>query len=415
MMEDNGDSLISIDILQKIQKINQQILNHKDVIKETPSLVKFVNSGNSDTSNDSKKLETDSKPDLSSNSDSKPLISAQSISDDEISMKKTENRDDSKDLKSENDDGKGSDDGKKEEGKGKKKKKEKKAKLQFPVYITLWVIYFYLGILLPLNLFFLYMLYIFIPKFIMIGYPHNWNTYWYIFKDPLGVINAFMKVLSDPTGLIVFLTSPLVFVGIYLFKLFCDATIMKFYMWMLNKVQPRRQMINAPPRGDTASDVMMYHTRNFLLRIIKWEFSKCPFPWLTIWMFNYIGTNKLGKGTTIEDGFICCEYLETGKNVYIGFGAITSSHLVEGIYGALTVKKVKLGNNVVIGSRSAVPPGTEMGDNSQVLWNSAILKFQKIKEGANYWGLPVSKLTKNRYKKFIKLPKEVEEKYKSSK
>ncbi|MHA1821240.1 MAG: hypothetical protein ACTSU2_14985 [Promethearchaeota archaeon] len=279
----------------------------------------------------------------------------------------------------------------------------------FGIYISMWVIYFYFGIILPLNLLVLYFSTIFIPGFLMQGGLKDWNTWLYIFINPKKVFGAFMPILQNPISLIIFLTSPLVFVGLYLLKMFNYAVIMKFYYWLLDVIRPRRELLNAVPRGKTKADIEVYHTRNFLLRIIKWEFTKSPFPWLTNWMFNFIGSNEIGKNTTLEDGYVCQEYLETGKNVYVGFGSVTTSHLVEGIYGALILKKIILDDNVCIGARCAIPPGTHFRKNSQLLWYSAVIKYQKTKEGVSYWGLPASRLTRKKCIKLLKVPEEVQE------
>jgi acetyltransferase-like isoleucine patch superfamily enzyme len=256
---------------------------------------------------------------------------------------------------------------------------------------------------------------VFIPLFLEAGGPKTWDTWLYTFLHPIEIWNAFLPILQDPVSLTIFLTSPLVFIGIYLLKMFIYACIAKFYLWGFKLIHPRKELINALPRGNTAKDVGIYYNRNFILRMIKWEFSKSMFPWLLNWMYNFINTNKIGKNCTFEDGYVCQEYLETGKNVYVGYGTVTTSHLLEGIYGALILKKIKLADNVCIGSRCAIPPGTEFNENSEMLWYSGVIKYQRVKPGVVYWGLPASRLTKQKYYKLIKLPKEFQDEKKEKK
>ncbi len=268
-------------------------------------------------------------------------------------------------------------------------RKKSRANLQFPTYIGLWIPYYILSIT---------------PSIIILAI-------YIIFLCKKLIINP----VSLPVRLLIFFFTPLVFIGLYIFKLFCSATMAKLYYWIFNKIRPRKEMINALPRGDTAKDVQMYWTRNFFLRLIKWEFTKCPFPWFVNWMFNYVGSTKIGKGTVIEKGgYICQEYLELGKNCYTGPMSGQSSHVNEGIYGGFTLKKIKMGDNSVLCTRCMLAPGVEVGENSQILTMSGVTKFSKLKPNTSYYGLPVGTMSDKRFNKYIQLAGELKNNPKES-
>ncbi len=259
-------------------------------------------------------------------------------------------------------------------------KQKTNAKLQFPIYISLWIPYYLLSI----------------TPFIILTALYCFHILFPLFREQLTFTSY---------NLIIFLTCPLVLITLYLFKLFCSATTAKLYYWIFNKIRPRKEMINALPRGDTAKDVEIYWTRNFFLRLIKWEFTKCPFPWLVNWMFNYVGSTKIGKGTVIDKpGYICQEFLELGENCYTGPMSGQSSHVNEGIFGGFTLKKIKLGNNSVLCTRCMLAPGVEIGENTQILTMSGVTKFTKLKSNSSYLGLPVGRISEKRFQKYIKLP-----------
>jgi len=185
----------------------------------------------------------------------------------------------------------------------------------------------------------------------------------------------------------------------------------KLYYWIFNKIRSRKELINALPRGETEKDVQIYWTRNFFLRLIKWEFTKCPFPWLVNWMFNYVGSTKIGKGTVIDKpGYICQEYLELGKNCYLGPMSGQSSHVNEGVYGGFSLLKIKMGNNSVLCTRSMLAPGVEVGENTQILAMSGVTKFTKLKSNSTYYGLPVGRISNKRFYKYIQLPELLQDK-----
>ena len=262
--------------------------------------------------------------------------------------------------------------------------KKRRVKLQFPIYIGLWIPYYLLSIA---------------PSIISLALYLK-SLVKYIFIEPVSI----------PLQLMIFFTAPLVLLALYVFKLFCSSTMAKLYYWMFNKIRPRKELINAIPRGDTAKDVQMYWTRNFFLRLIKWEFTKCPFPWLVNWMFNYVGSTKIGKGTVIDKpGYICQEYLELGENCYLGPMSGQSSHVNEGVYGGFSLKKITMGDNSVLCTRCMLAPGVEVGEKSQILTMSGVTKFTKLKSNSSYYGLPVGKISDKRFKKYIQLPEELRE------
>ncbi|TFG17564.1 MAG: hypothetical protein EU530_10425 [Promethearchaeota archaeon] len=266
--------------------------------------------------------------------------------------------------------------------------KKNRAKLQVPIYIGLWIPYYLCSI----------------APSIILGGIYYFHILYRIFT---------VSIQFTVENSLIFFTSPLVLLALYIFNLFCFASMSKLYYWMFNKIHPHKELINALPRGDTAKDVQIYWTRNFFLRLIKWKFTKCPFPWLVNWMFNYVGSTKIGKGTVIDKGgYICQEYLELGENCYTGPMSGQSSHVNEGIYGGFTLKKIKMGNNSVLCTRCMLAPGVEVGENTQIITMSGVTKFSKLKPNSSYYGLPAGKISDKRFNKYIQLPEELIEKKK---
>jgi hypothetical protein len=199
--------------------------------------------------------------------------------------------------------------------------------------------------------------------------------------------------------------SPGVLILLFLLRLFFVVLLSKIGIRWCNWRSPRQEMIGAKGVGKKeARAVNYYHLRGIILRVLKWEITKSPFPWLAPWAFNFVGANKLGRGTILEDHFYCPEYLETGKNVYIGQGAIVSSHLVEGKYGAITLKRVHMEEHTVINAFNPISPGTYFGPYTEFLPMSGVTKFQKVKGFAKYFGLPVSRISTKRYLKLLDIP-----------
>ncbi len=96
---------------------------------------------------------------------------------------------------------------------------------------------------------------------------------------------------------------------------------------------------------------------------------------------------KCGKNVYLASGSVLDSYLvEIGDNSFIGMRAIISSHINENRY--LTLKPVKIGNNVTIGGYAIIAPGAEIGDNSTIGVSSFVKKNQKIPPNSVYAGVP---------------------------
>jgi acetyltransferase-like isoleucine patch superfamily enzyme len=143
-----------------------------------------------------------------------------------------------------------------------------------------------------------------------------------------------------------------------------------------------------------------------MIKYPKNSVIKGPFPWLANWMYNFIGTNEIGKGTTIEEQACGAKFIEVGDNCYIGVNSILTSHLVEGIFGNIAYFKIKLGNNVTFSALNCIAPGTEINDNSYLLPLACTSKFNNLKGNNYYFGIPLRKIFTKKLQGFLQLTKE---------
>ncbi|MHA1612095.1 MAG: hypothetical protein ACTSVZ_11680 [Promethearchaeota archaeon] len=226
-------------------------------------------------------------------------------------------------------------------------------------------------------------------------------------------ISQFLRisvVFRDWSLLILAALTPLVILGAFFLRLLLVVLFSRWLMKFCNWRSPHTELVSAKGIGKKeAREINYYHLRGVILRLLKWEVSKSVYPWLVPWAFNFVGANKIGKGTVLEDQFYTQEFLETGKNVYIGYGSNVSSHTVEGKYGAITLKTVKCGENAVIGPFNILPPGSELEPYAEFMPMSAIVKFRRVKGFSKYFGLPVGKISYKRYIRMLKIPEQKQE------
>ncbi|MBN1801677.1 MAG: hypothetical protein JW891_09245 [Candidatus Lokiarchaeota archaeon] len=226
----------------------------------------------------------------------------------------------------------------------------------------------------------------------------------FLFYPKILLAENFLAIISQLDSLLILLITPIVFLFCYLLRLFLIALITRVLWAITEKRSPSRDGII--PRNIHSKTLNYYHLRSFIIKYPKYMFSKGLFPWLTTWLYNFVKTNSLGKGTTIEEQVCADKYLETGKNVYIGVNSVLTSHVVEGIFGNISNFKIKIGENVTMGGWNATGPGGVIGDNSVLLPAAHAGKHFNVLGKNYYFGVPMRKLTIKKIQKYLALSPE---------
>jgi len=197
---------------------------------------------------------------------------------------------------------------------------------------------------------------------------------------------------------------PIVILVCYIFRLFILALITRIFWNITEKKTPSKNGVI--PRNIKSKTLNYYHIRSFLIKYPKHLFTKGMFPWLITWMYNYVGSNKIGKGTVIEEQVCADRFVEIGDNSYIGVNSVLTSHLVEGIFGNTVYFKLKVGNNTTLGGWNCFASGTEIHDNSYLLPSATGGKHYIVKGDNFYFGMPLRKLFKKKIVEFLDLSPE---------
>jgi len=114
-------------------------------------------------------------------------------------------------------------------------------------------------------------------------------------------------------------------------------------------------------------------------------------PPIKVLFLKMIGC-KIGKNVVLAaDEWIFDPYVtEIGDNTTIGARAVILGHVGEG--GRIYIKKVTIGNTVLIGTDAMIMPGVTIEDNVVVGAKSLVLKDQVLKKGKMYAGIPASEI-----------------------
>ncbi|MFX1340623.1 MAG: hypothetical protein ACFFDK_18580 [Promethearchaeota archaeon] len=258
-------------------------------------------------------------------------------------------------------------------------------KLKFHWYLLAFFTIYTLSFILPGIIFTLYLHYYFAPFF-------------------LGVTN-FICIFTELNSLFVLLLMPLVIIICYLIHLFFVALITRLFWQHTEKISPTKDGII--PRNIQSKTLDYYNIRSFMIKYPKNAFVKGPFPFLINWLYNFVGTNKIGKGTTIEEQFGADRYVEIGDNCYIGVNSGFSSHSVAGIFGNISYFKIKLGDNVTTSALNCLAPGVQINDNAYLMPMAGAIKHTILKGDNNYYfGAPLRKIFKKKILEYLKITEE---------
>jgi len=210
------------------------------------------------------------------------------------------------------------------------------------------------------------------------------------FTTPFNLEN-FLEV---NTLIIAFIT-PLILISIYLIHLFFVALFTKWF-YKLADVHGLEQGVFDRNLNESSRMLDYYHFRSFLFKYPIFAYIRSPFPWLLNWELRFLRSNKVGKGTIIEDTFIH-SHINFGKSCYVGTFSHITNHVVDGVYGEenLTFFGAKIGDNCVFNVASGALPGLEMEENSTILPMCATIKYDKLGKNGIFGGFPAKKFKEN--------------------
>lgn len=226
-------------------------------------------------------------------------------------------------------------------------------------------------------------------KFLIIYIPILWFSglpvaiYWYEWT-------RLKLVWTDWITTILFLPFAILCMT-YIFVLSC-IFFCKLFLVLINLIHKPKEGIFLAEIGD--SDFEFWCLRTELKKLALWFTRNVPIPYIDVLAFRWFGL-KMDFSSHLNDAWVDTEFINFGRRVMVGQGAVVMSSMVVGKY--LIIKEVFMDDYVVIGGQSTVAPGLMIGKDTVLGACTATTFGQVLDPGWIYFGIPAIKLKENKY------------------
>ena len=153
-------------------------------------------------------------------------------------------------------------------------------------------------------------------------------------------------------------------------------------------------------KGNTDDLIRYYHIRGLLYKWPVFFSKKSFFPWSVNYVLREISNNIVSKDALIGDVFVGLEFTDIAEGAVILDGSSVSSHVVDSIFGALSILTVKIEKNAIISPNIIIGPGALIEEGMMIGPRCLLPKRWKndAPKGNEFvWGHPVP----NKKREFI--------------
>jgi len=227
-------------------------------------------------------------------------------------------------------------------------------------------------------------------KFLVFYLPIIWISGYMVIGSFFGITSWIHLWLNN--WLLEILFFPVWMFAMYFVFLFGIAIFAKAFLLIINMVHKPKEGIFKATEGE--QDFEFWRLRVELKKLALWFMSNCPLPWVVMWGFRWFGV-RIDFSSHLQDAWVDSEFIDFGRKVTVGQGAIVMSSMVIGNY--LIIRKIIIDDYTVVGGVSNISPGTILGKESVLGAFTTTHLDQIIEPGWIYLGQPANKLKPNKY------------------
>jgi hypothetical protein len=226
---------------------------------------------------------------------------------------------------------------------------------------------------------------------------------------PLLAINILINFIYQLTSISILgqvSLAPLVFILNYIGYIWFMTLFCKLLNHYYEKKSPSGEGVfsrDFSEHGVEDPRIHYYHLRGFLYKWPVFVAKKSIFPWTVNFVLREIAENEVHKDALMGDVYSGLEYTDLDEGVVIMDGSSLSSHVVDSIFGALSILRIKIKKNSVIHGNVIVGPGAHVEENLAIAPKCLLPKrwATRLKDAKMVWGQPVP-MKSHRKESFLK-------------
>jgi len=191
----------------------------------------------------------------------------------------------------------------------------------------------------------------------------------------------FWKLVEKNYFLLLLLFPIQIYLG-YIILVLSSITLAKIFLVIINLIHKPKEGIFE--RNKRNKDYYFWSLRAVVKKWPVWVSKFIPLPFVEKLNYKWFDNDS--------------EFIELGKNIFIGKGSSIKASVILGNY--LIIKKVKIKDNVIVGSNSFITPGTQVDKNTTIEAMSITKYNQKLGPNSFYIDNTIEKLdnkSKNLY------------------
>ena len=209
------------------------------------------------------------------------------------------------------------------------------------------------------------------------------------------LVLKFYQILAVPITIQILLLP-----GIFILNYFIYIWSMSKACRLLNKYyehkSPSTEGVYAREFKDgnvTDPAIHYYHLRGFMYKWPVWMAKKSIFPWLVNFVLRDMAGNNIDKDAMYGDTYVSLEFTNLEAGSVIMEGVVLSSHVVDSVFGNLTLKHVTVQNNGVMHANSTMAPGGNISSGIALGPRAFVPKHyvMKSEDSQFLWGIPPKK------------------------
>ncbi len=112
--------------------------------------------------------------------------------------------------------------------------------------------------------------------------------------------------------------------------------------------------------------IKYYHARGFLYKWPVFSAKKSIFPWMGNYVLRKVGKNNIHRDAQYLDNFVALEFTDLGEQFFAMYACTLSSHVVDSLYGNLSIKTVFGEKYATLQPHGILAPGVKMKSKTVV-------------------------------------------------